>query len=88
MEDRKFEIQADSGPIVKVVGDDGEVTQVGGEEQPKENPRYKYVGEYNKNNHPDYKPSSIFRDMKHLLAYDKQAAKYPKRFKPRVSYAG
>lgn len=85
MEDRKFEIEAGSGPTIKVIGDTGEVTEIN---PPVENPRWKHVGEYNVNNHPNYKPSQIFRDMKWLLAYDKQAAKYPKRFKPRVAYAG
>lgn len=85
MEDRKFEIEASTGPTISVIGDTGEVTQI---TEPVVNPRYKHVGEYNVSNHPDYKPSQVFRDMKWLLAYDAQAAKYPKRFKPRVSYAG
>lgn len=76
----KFEILPDTGPEIKVTGDTAEVV--------KENPRYKLVGEYNKSNgHPTYEPSGIFRDMKWLLAYDKQVAKYPKRFKPRNEYA-
>jgi hypothetical protein len=78
----RFEIQADTGPTIKVVGDTGEVRS---EETPVVNMRYKHIGEYNKSTHPNYKPSQIFRDMKWLLAYDKQAAKYPKRFKQRVS---
>lgn len=79
----KFEIQPDTGPTIKVVGDTGEVTEVKSEETLAVNPRFKYIGEYNKNTHPNYKPSPIFRDLKWLLAYDKQAAKYPKRFKAR-----
>lgn len=79
----KFEILSDSGPTIKVIGDTGEVTEVGSEETPVVNPRFKYIGEYSVNNHPNYKPSKMFRDMKWLLAYDKQAAKYPKIFKAR-----
>lgn len=86
MESQKFEIEGSSGPIIKVIGDMGEVTELKSETV--ENPRFKLVGEYNKSKHPNYKPSMVFRDMKWILAYDKQAAKYPKRFKPRVSYAG
>ena len=89
MEDRKFEISSYEGPVIKVIGDDGEITEVREiqeqEEPLKENPRYKYLGEYNKSTHPNYKPSPIFRDLKWILAYDKQVAKYPKRFKPRAS---
>lgn len=85
MEERKFEIQPDSGPVIKVIGDAGGVTEVSSVEEPlKVNPRYKYLGEYNVSDHPNYKPSPMYRDMKWLLAYDKQAAKYPKRFKPRT----
>lgn len=81
---QRFEIQPETGPVIKVIGDTGEVTEVGTVEEPvKENPRYKYIGEYNKSTHPNYKPSPMFRDMKWLLAYDKQAAKYPKIFKAR-----
>lgn len=78
----QFEIQPESGPVIKVVGDTGEVTEVKSEEVV-ENPRYKYIGEYSVNDHPNYKPSRMYRDMKWLLAYDKQAEKYPKRFKAR-----
>lgn len=81
----RFEIQPDSGPVIKVIGDTGEVTEVSSVEEPlKENPRYKYLGEYNVSDHPSYKPSPMYRDLKWLMAYDKQAAKYPKRFKPRL----
>ena len=79
----RFEITPDSGPTIKVVGDTGEVTDIINDALPKINPRYKHIGEYNVSDHPNYKPSQMFRDMKWLLAYDKQAAKYPKRFKPR-----
>lgn len=84
----RFEIQPDTGPVIKVIGDTGEVTEVTSEEAPVVNPRYQYLGEYNVNDHPNYKPSPMFRDMKWLMAYDKQVAKYPKRFKPRTSIAG
>lgn len=79
----RFEIQPDSGPVIKVVGDTGEVTEVTSEEAPVVNPRYQYIGEYNVNDHPNYKASPMYRDMKWLMAYDKQAAKYPKRFRAR-----
>jgi len=81
----KFEIQADSGPTIKVVDDTGEITQIIDDAISKINPRYKHVGEYNVSDHPNYKPSQLFRDMKWLHAYDKQAAKYPKRFKQRTA---
>jgi hypothetical protein len=81
----RFEIVNETGPTIKVVGDDGVTTEVTPETTPElVNPRYKYLGEYNKSTHPNYKPSSMYRDMKWLLAYDKQVAKYPKRFKPRT----
>ena len=80
----RFEIQPDSGPVIKVIGDTGEVTEVSSEEvAEKVNPRYKYLGEYNVNDHPNYKPSPVYRDRKLLMEYDKQVAKYPKRFKAR-----
>jgi hypothetical protein len=79
----KFEIVNDTGPTIKVVDDGGEVTEINTPELPLVNPRYEYVGEYDVNSHPDYKPSKVYRDMKWLMAYDKQAAKYPKRFKAR-----
>ena len=80
----RFEIQPDTGPIIKVVGDTGEVTEVSSEEiAQKVNPRYQYLGEYHVSDHPNYKPSPMYRDLKWLLAYDKQAAKYPKRFRAR-----
>jgi hypothetical protein len=80
----RFEIVNDTGPTIKVIGDTGEVSNLTEEIV---NPRYKHIGEYNVSDHPNYKPSPIFRDMKWLLAYDKQAAKYPKRFKPRNATA-
>jgi hypothetical protein len=83
----RFEIVNETGPVIKVVGDTGEVTEVKSEETPVVNPRYKYLGQYNVSDHPNYKPSPMFRDMKWLLAYDKQAAKYPKRFKQRANAA-
>jgi hypothetical protein len=81
----KFEIVNDTGPSIKVIGETGEVSNLTEEAPVVLNPRYKHIGEYNVSDHPAYKPSQIFRDMKWLLAYDKQAAKYPKRFKQRAS---
>lgn len=81
----KFEIVNETGPVIRIVEDTPETETSLPEEPLKINPRYKYLGQYNVSDHPNYKPSSVFRDMKWLLAYDKQAAKYPKRFKPRAT---